>query len=133
MPESVSQGEIYNAIACVDGKDEPTCVSSSVVWAPLHPANSEEMPPTLERKNGVVMFITKESDYEGQRQQYNVYRLIQYLENIEDPSSLPAMTFVAPLKDPTDTEPEWLYDDLIQNPAYETYEAFRRGDSLHGD
>lgn len=127
MSEAASEGEIYAAIVCVDPEDGQSCVSSTVVWAPLHPASIDEMPPMLKRKNGVMMAVSKESSYEGQRQEYNMYRLIQWLENVDDPSRLPAMTVAYDIKEPKDAPPEWLYDDLIQYPAYLTYESFRQG------
>lgn len=87
----VEGARLYRTIACDDPDVKRNCVSSRVQWAISRPA-IDQIPEYLVDGDGVQMHISKDAPEDVQIAQYNVYRLIQLLDRIDDVSSLPPMT-----------------------------------------
>lgn len=124
--EPMTEGSLYRGIACGDKRK---CVVTSTIWAPLHPVNTEAMPDSVQRKNGIVMTVSKNvGDYESMRQQYNVYMLTRLLEDVDNWTIMPPMT--SPPQDPLTSPPEWIDDDFIHFAVYGQYEGARNAKSV---
>lgn len=87
----VEGARLYRTIACDDPDIKRNCVSSRVQWAISRPT-IDQIPEYLVDGDGIRMHISKGAPEDVQIAQYNVYRLIQLLDRIDDVSSLPPMT-----------------------------------------
>lgn len=85
-----TQGSLYRVVGCSydPGKE---CVSSTVYWAPVIPESVDQIPTTVQRKNGDLMEVTKKGGLRTQILQYNVYLLIREFEEV-DLGELPKMS-----------------------------------------
>jgi hypothetical protein len=118
--DPVPEGSWYRALACVG---EIVCTGSTVVWAPIHPKSVDEIPEVVSTSDGGRYHVTKQGNYEEQRQQYNAYKHVQMLGSVKDWSVMPPMTTPI-VKDPiSDSPPEWMDDDLIQSRVHKDYEG----------
>lgn len=111
--EPSAPGYIYRVLGCngsVRGAntsgDAPTgCVSSSVYWSPVILKSVEEIPKVVRTKRGDKMRVGKNLDLEAQILQYNVYLLVQTIEEIDidtnmkdmPPMTLPPSIDIRPL------------------------------------
>lgn len=89
--EPVPAARLYRVRGCDDATVRRNCVTSTVQWAIARPT-PEEIPDYLVDGNGVEMQIAKNAPETVQIAQYNVYRLVQLLDRIQDLSKLPPMT-----------------------------------------
>jgi hypothetical protein len=89
--EPVQAARLYRVRGCDDATVKRNCTWSTVQWAIAHP-DTEDIPDYLLDGNGVEMHIAKNAPDNVQIAQYNVYRLVQLLDRVPDPSSLPPMT-----------------------------------------
>jgi hypothetical protein len=89
--EPVQPARLYRVRGCDDAAVKRNCTWSTVQWAIARPA-TEDIPDYLVDGNGVEMHIAKNAPENVRLAQYNVYRLVQLLDRVPDPSSLPPMT-----------------------------------------
>lgn len=89
---AVAPGALYRVLACYkdDGGVEQSCLSSTMYWSPILPKSVDQIPSMLPSKDSVHM-ITKSASLRYQTSQYNVYKLVEALEDVKV-SVLPAMT-----------------------------------------
>jgi hypothetical protein len=124
--DSVEGGYLYRVAACDDRASTKNCSYSTVQWAIERPTQ-EEIPDYLLDGDGVKMEISKSDDLLSQTDQYNVYRLIQLLDDVDDVHSLPPMTEprVSNVDTPT-LDDSVTDDDMIFASIYHNYEMRRK-------
>lgn len=120
--EPVQPARLYRVRGCDDASVKRNCTWSTVQWAIEHPA-MEDIPDYLVDGNGVEMHIAKNAPENVQLAQYNVYRLVQLLDRVPDPSSLPPMTRPRAAHASAD---EMTDDEQILLGIYENYTERRR-------
>lgn len=124
--ETLSGGALHRVRGC--NSPEPgvldSCVSSDVVWSPVH-VGKNQIPPEVVGADGVVMSVDKSASVEEQLEQYNVYLLVRLLGNGRvDLARLPAMTEVSERELWIDGE--WSPAQAMQRSLFLNYSGMQR-------
>ncbi len=117
-------GTLYRVLACDDRPAGKHCVGSTVHWVLAKP-KPKDIPESMPQQSGQAMTISKGADELTQLDQYNVYLLVQLLEQIDDLASMPAMTRPLVSSDSTVIDESLTDDDQIYGSIYHNYEAMR--------
>lgn len=117
-------GSLYRVLACDDKHAHRNCVSSTVHWVLAMPS-AADIPESVPQMSGQAMTISREADLLTQLDQYNVYLLVQLLEQIDDLASMPAMTRPLISSDSAVIDDSLTGDEQIYGSVYHNYEAMR--------
>lgn len=117
--DAVETGKLYQVRSCDDPAVSSTCISTSVVWAPLRPP-IDEIPPAIVSEQGVIMDISKNLPYATQAGQLNAIAMNATFSNVD-------MTQMPPMTRPSRRWDDKEFEDFdnIRNNVFDWYEAWR--------
>jgi len=124
LNRTVRGGRLYRVVACDDKAVSENCASSTVHWVLAKPP-TDRIPDTVIDKSGTAMTVSKDEDRWSQLDQYNVYLLVQLVEQIDDLASMPAMTRPGIATDSPVVDESLTNDEQIYGSIYHNYEAMR--------
>ncbi|SHG20784.1 hypothetical protein SAMN04487965_3532 [Microbulbifer donghaiensis] len=120
---TVEGGSLYRVLACDTPQVTDSCLDSGVYWVIARPKIGD-LPESVADKRGNNMLIMKNADSKTQIDQYNVYVMINVLEQI-DLSKLPPMVEPVATAREDFAEQHVNEDDEIQGSLYYNYTALR--------
>jgi hypothetical protein len=121
--DAVEDGHLYRVMGCDDPQGSERCASTTVFWAPYRPATVNDIPEVVVDRYGGQHTVSKNTPYEAQIAEYNVYQLMLHLEGL-DRSVMPAMTRPKP-----ETMPDWSVWDTVNYNIHNVYEGYRAMDA----